>query len=225
MSDLESYRDHIMRELMNGVDKSVRKNRKVAKGDFHIPILASEVSSIRNRKMPELLPKGNKAELPDLRKFMKRTKETTVHNASTPFIKTSNSDDESDPHIYGGSFVKSLKHFGIQLGKETSKATIKIGANELGKSIVNTAKDVGTSIKNGAVDMMNQAPAVAEEALPVAEEVGEIAPLALAGGMKKKRQVSEKMKRRGELIKKIMKKYGCSLAEASKHIKEHDLKY
>lgn len=40
---------------------------------------------------------------------------------------------------------------------------------------------------------------------------------------KKKRKVNPKMKKRGLLIKKIMKEYGVSLPEASKIIKEQNL--
>ncbi len=66
----------------------------------------------------------------------------------------------------------------------------------------------------------------AETALPVAEEV---APLALlAAGMKKPRrtrQVSQKEANRHALIRKLMQQHGCSLAEASKYIKEKNLAY
>jgi len=40
---------------------------------------------------------------------------------------------------------------------------------------------------------------------------------------KPKRKVSAKMKKRNDLIRKIMKKTGCSLAEASRFIKEQGL--
>ena len=40
---------------------------------------------------------------------------------------------------------------------------------------------------------------------------------------KKKRRVNPKMKKRGELIKKIMKEYECSMIDASKIIKEQNL--
>jgi hypothetical protein len=34
-----------------------------------------------------------------------------------------------------------------------------------------------------------------------------------------------KMKRRAELVKKIMRESGCTLPEASKYIKQNNLKY
>ena len=45
--------------------------------------------------------------------------------------------------------------------------------------------------------------------------------MAISAGMKKKRQPSN----RNLLIKQIMQKERCSLAEASKYIKSHNLKY
>lgn len=66
----------------------------------------------------------------------------------------------------------------------------------------------------------------AEAAAP---ELAEEAPLMMmAAGMKKPkrtRQVSEKEKNRHALIRQLMNKHGCTLAEASKHIKEINLSY
>ena len=44
-----------------------------------------------------------------------------------------------------------------------------------------------------------------------------------AGGSK--RRMSDKMKRRGALVKKVMKEKGLSLAQASKYVKEKNMKY
>ena len=40
-----------------------------------------------------------------------------------------------------------------------------------------------------------------------------------------KRRMSDKMKRRGALVKKVMKEKGLSLAQASKYVKEKNMKY
>jgi hypothetical protein len=53
---------------------------------------------------------------------------------------------------------------------------------------------------------------------PIISEGNE--PSLLSGGSK-----MDKMKRRGELIKLIMKKHSMSLSEASKFIKENNMKY
>ena len=44
-------------------------------------------------------------------------------------------------------------------------------------------------------------------------------------GAKKKRKVSDKMKRRNALIRKLMKEKGMKMTQASKHIKANNLKY
>ena len=41
----------------------------------------------------------------------------------------------------------------------------------------------------------------------------------------KKRQVSEKMMRRGALLKQLMQRKGMSFGEASSYIKQNNLKY
>ena len=47
----------------------------------------------------------------------------------------------------------------------------------------------------------------------------------VSAGKKTKKPVSDKMKNRNELIKKLMKEKGMSLPQASKHIKEANLAY
>ena len=47
----------------------------------------------------------------------------------------------------------------------------------------------------------------------------------MSAGTKSKRPVSDKMKNRNELIKKLMKEKGMNLPQASKHIKEAKLTY
>ena len=47
----------------------------------------------------------------------------------------------------------------------------------------------------------------------------------MSAGAKSKRPVSDKMKNRNELIKKLMKEKGMNLPQASKHIKEANLAY
>jgi hypothetical protein len=102
------------------------------------------------------------------------------------------------------NFLKSFKKVGD--GVKTM-ATIAKGA----KDIYNVGKSIASTMKT--VEPM------AEEAMPLAE---------VAAGMKKprkKRQVSEKETRRHNLIKKLMKEHGLTLAEASKHIKQNNLSY
>jgi hypothetical protein len=43
------------------------------------------------------------------------------------------------------------------------------------------------------------------------------------GKAKKKRVISDKMKHRAEIVKKVMKEHGLKLGAASKYVKEHGL--
>lgn len=130
------------------------------------------------------------------------------------------SSDEEEPAIQGGKFrnMKSMKKMGQDFGTSLKKAGIKEATNAIAKEGVNFAKKNIGNLISGAEE-------VPPEALPIAEEA---APLLLAAGMKKPRRtrvVSDKEKRRHELVRKLMKKHGCSLAEASSFIKEKNLEY
>ena len=132
----------------------------------------------------------------------------------------SGSESDSEPVVQGGKihFIKSMKH----LGKDFGHALKKAGINEASKVI---AQEGVKFAKNNIGKLISGAEEVLPEALPIAEE---IAPLALAAGMKKPkriRQVSDKEKRRHALVRKLMEKHNCTLAAASKHIKEKNLEY
>ena len=114
--------------------------------------------------------------------------------------------------------MKSMKKFGQDFGTSLKKAGIKEATNAIAKEGVNFAKKNIGNLVSGAEEVL-------PEALPVAEEA---APLLLAAGMqkpKRTRKVSDKEKRRHELVRKLMNKHGCSLAEASTHIKENNIQY
>lgn len=129
--------------------------------------------------------------------------------------------DGDDQVVEGGKFhfVKSLKHFGHDLGDSMKKAGISAVTKEVANEGVKFAKNNISKLMTGAEEVL-------PEALPVAEEV---APLALMAGEMKKpkrtRKVSQKEANRHALIRKLMKEHDCTLAEASKHIKEKNLSY
>ena len=87
------------------------------------------------------------------------------------------------------------------------------GSGSSGGNFLDTLKSVGNYIK------------------PIAEKVGKDVVLPVAMDIGKdalKTYLTEsglKMKRRADLVKKIMKESGCSLPEASKFIKQNNLKY
>lgn len=130
-------------------------------------------------------------------------------------------EDEAEDSVVGGKihFMKSMK----KLGKEFGTSLKKAGIQEVTKNI---AQEGVKFAKNNIGKMISGAEEILPEALPIAEEVG---PMALmAAGMKKPkrtRQVSQKEANRHALIRKLMQQHGCSLAEASKHIKEKNLSY
>ena len=64
-----------------------------------------------------------------------------------------------------------------------------------------------------------------EQTEEVEQPVEEVKQIALKKDKKprKKRVVSEKEKRRRALIRQLMQENNCSLAEASKHIKQHNI--
>lgn len=127
-------------------------------------------------------------------------------------------EEKSDPEEFEGGkfhFVKSMKHFGKELGTGLKKAGISEVSKEVAKAGVKFVKDNAGKLLT-----------TVEEAAPILEEE---APLALmAAGMskpKRSRQVSEKEKNRHALIRKLIKEHDCTLAEASKYIKENNIKY
>eukprot|EP00981_Chlorochromonas_danica_P013029 scaffold5684_cov217-Ochromonas_danica.AAC.2 len=128
-------------------------------------------------------------------------------------------DTDDDEEVNGGrfNFIKSMKHLGHEIAHGVKKAGIQKLSKEIADVGVNQLKKIGTNL-------LSSAETVAPE---VAEEGAEVAPLALAAGMKKKRtrRLSQREMNRHALIRKLMAKYGCTLAEASRYIKENNLQY
>ena len=130
-------------------------------------------------------------------------------------------EEKVDKVVHGGKFhfAKGLKKFGHDLGDGLKKARFSAVSKEVADQGIKFAKKNIGKLMTGAKEVL-------AEALPVAEEA---APLMLmAAGMKKPkrtRRVSEKEANRHALVRKLMKQHGCTLGEASKHIKEKNLSY
>jgi hypothetical protein len=130
----------------------------------------------------------------------------------------SSATDAINQQLVGGkmhkfNFVKSMKHIGsaLKVGTDVAKNVVKSGVKQLTDAGVN-------AIKSG---LETYAPTIGMDAV-------ETAPLLLAAGMKKPkraRKVSQREMNRHALIRKLMNDHGCSLAEASKHIKQNSLDY
>ena len=139
--------------------------------------------------------------------------------------KDDSSDDDSDG-MRGGkfNFIKALSHVGkevVHVGKAVGSDAfndVKKAATIVAKSQLD--KQAAKAINYGTKTFMSTATAALPE---VAEEA---APLALAAaGMKRTRKISAKEANRHALIRKLMQKHHCTMAEASKHIKENNIPY
>ena len=146
--------------------------------------------------------------------------------------------DHDDDEIEGGKmhFLRHMKHFGRDIKHVANKVGHSKAMKTIGKVATDTGKDiakVATSklAKEAGDQLTNMAISTAKGLVTVAPEVGEVAletaPVLLAGDMKKqpKRVLSDKQKRRNELIRKLMKQHGCTLGEASSHIKQNNIAY
>ena len=139
------------------------------------------------------------------------------------------SEIEEPDEIEGGKmhFLKHMKHFGRDINHAMhSKPMRAVGkfatdtGKEIGKAATSkVAKEVGSKLGEIGIGALKTA---------VIASNPELAPIVMAAGMKKpkkKRVLSEKEKRRHALIRELMQEHGCSLAEASKHIKENNIDY
>lgn len=89
--------------------------------------------------------------------------------------------------------------------------------------ISHVAKDVGHEVmKQGVKKLASSALNALEEAGPM---MAEEAPMLMAAGIKQKRTVSAKMKKRHAIIKKLMKEHGLTMTEANSYITQHNIKY
>jgi hypothetical protein len=112
----------------------------------------------------------------------------------------------------------------LNIGKDLHDVGMSFA--KAGASII--GKETGTAIVNGIKNFGNS---VASEAPVIGTETAEVAPEAmlLAAGMNKKpkrnRTISEKEKKRHQLIRQLMQKHNINLSQASKFIKSKNIKY
>jgi hypothetical protein len=241
--ELKQYKLKIRNQLLQGDVAQARKEKAIAEGDY--------VAQGGGINVPHYkIPKGDFDEL--LRKMSFHqgptismpSHVTTGHDLGGGSMYESDSDpeggaiipkkmvrrtmkkvkaieDEVEDSVTGGKVhdMESMKKFGKDFGTSLKKAGIQEATKTIAQEGVKFAKNNIGKLISGAEEVL-------PEALPIAEEVG---PMALmAAGMKKPkrtRQVSQKEANRHALIRKLMQKHGCSLAEASKHIKEQNLAY
>jgi len=207
MSDeLKRYKKQIKDELMNGLHSQMHIQNKVQGGGSGPGIGAG----IGGKKLKKI----HKGVCSKCQKLCPSC--NSNHNSDSD----SDSDSDENEIIGGGGkgFVRSMK----KLGRQISHNKIVKGAV---KGIVKTGKTVGNEIKKeGTKYVVNGLKDMAIDATAAVAANPEL--LLLAAGVKKpkqKRVPSAKQTRRHELIRQLMKENNCSLAEASSHIKQHNL--
>ena len=242
--NLEMYQNEIQKHLLNNVKNQMRYDARIKLGHAPVENKGLEIVSIQGGGI-----RGNKSGKNNIKTdvsagykntssygdngkdfdVMKDKFESEDHHYDKEDYDSDNgSNSDSDKEeVKGGkfNFVKSLKSVGKAVGEgakfagtELAKGVAKEGAKELIKSGMKYMSSAGAEVASEAL------PAVAEAA-PV---MAEAAPLLLAAGIKKekkKRVLSEKQQRRNELVRKLMKEKKMSLAEASNHIKHHNLEF
>jgi hypothetical protein len=142
----------------------------------------------------------------------------------------------------GGNFLDSLKHVGSYIkpiAEKVGKDVILPVAIDVGKkALISSMTAAGIKRKrklkgsgSSGGNFLDSLKHVGNYMKPLAEKIGKDVILPVAMDVGKQALTSYmtgaglKMKRRAELVKKIMKESGCTLPEASKYIKQNNLKY
>lgn len=218
--DIKEYQNKIRQALLQNKWDNVKTDKRVMKGggvkkpnekpnvnmNENPSSYGEDVKEYRKIKEMHLGPYENKGKVyKDVKpKKLNKTRNVPEYDED---IKS-----DSDNEIEGGNFIKSIKKLGNTLKNEGGKQL----AREAVKGVIEGAKQGGKYLLTTG----------AEVAPVVAADAAEVAPLALmAAGMKKKRVVSDKMKRRSQLVGGLMKKHNMTMGEASSYIKQRNLKY
>ena len=140
----------------------------------------------------------------------------------------------------GGNFLDTLKHVGSYvkpLAEKIGKDVILPVAIDVGKkALISSMTAAGIKRKrklkgSSGGNFLDSLKHVGSYMKPIAEKIGKDVILPVAMDVGKQALMSSmtgaglKMKRRAELVKKIMKESGCTLPEALKYIKQNNLKY
>lgn len=210
--DLQKYRAHIAKKLMNNTAKTaiidnVKKSGAMRR--FNDVNVSPDISDHENESVD-----GGKMD------YVKRLKESIGKKSKKP-----------SENVEGGkfSFKKAFKSVGKTIehtANDVGKTALKTGANLAGKDL---GQYVYNGIKEAGKGFAEYAPAVAEDAGLAVESNPEL--LLLAAGLdppkrkSTKKTISAKERSRLDLVKKLMERYNISLPEASKMIKDKNLKY
>lgn len=206
--DLKDYQNRIKQALLSGQYNEMKVNKRIKGGGSKI----NQKPQASFDRQPAC--QDNINEYKNVRELYVPTRQTRPRIAR----KTKNVMDDMedlDTVNNGGNFMKSFKkafkpltHTVVQETNNVGKVLVSKGAKALEKKGLNAIEKFGETA-------LKQAPTV------IAEN-----PELLAMGMTKKpRKQSDRMKRRGELIRKLMNQNHMTLPEASRHIAEQNIKY
>jgi hypothetical protein len=196
----------VMKKTKNIIDDA---KDEVEGGKFHF---VKALSKAGKEIGHELKKTGLKVAKRELANAGKQLLEETLQNSMQNSMQSNE---------VGGKFHfgRSLSKVGKKFGHELKKAGINAASQEITDAGVQFAKNNMNKFVSGSEAMLPEALPIAEEAAPM---------MLMAAGMKKPkrtRQISEKEKNRHALIRKLMQKHGCGLAQASAHIKKNNLSY
>jgi hypothetical protein len=116
-----------------------------------------------------------------------------------------------------GSFFRKIGHVLAPVVKAVSPYVKQVGRDikSIGHQVLSEALNSGKSaLQNQIVSHYGASPENIAEMIPEA---------AMAAAGKKRRRVSEKTKKRHDLVRKLMREKGMTLPEASSYIKKHNL--
>jgi len=152
------------------------------------------------------------------RRAMSKHKSFFDYPPSTMLIVPNKDVDNTGLYQSGGSFFRKIGHVLAPIVKTVKPIVKQVGREikSVGHQVLSEALNSGkTALQNQIVSRYGASPE------NIAEMIPEAALVAAAGKPKKKRKVSEKTKKRHEMIRKLMREKGMTLPEASSYIKKH----
>jgi hypothetical protein len=247
--ELKRYKQQIRDHLIGDITKNSHRNALIAKGvrggalkhtddlEQNYEDLVRCMSKFKGAVLTQMhsqypdssyVPKGGcLEEMDDCCMQAPKKVSRGIKKIVQPVDQGGDMSSEDETEFKGGkfNFVKSMKHIGHDIGEGTKKVAIGLVAKEAGTQLVKGLSSGAKAIGNAASSAASSLVASAPEDAVVAEEA---APLLMACGMKKPkrtRKLSQKEVNRHALIRKLMSQHKCSLAEASRHIKENNIQY
>ena len=160
--------------------------------------------------------------VPNVSKSQGRKHHKAIYDTDT------SDEEEEEEEEAGGSFMKSFKKVGKRVGKDVlddyvDKAKTAFRPDEEGEGFTKTMKKFGQTKIGKTLGRAGEK--VIVKGIEIGAQKGCEAMANYAAGSVKKRQVSDKMMRRGALLKQLMQRKGMSFGEASSYIKQNNLKY